>query len=311
MKPALLAAPEPALAPPIEAAVAAEAHTWFSDVCELVKARLTSLVLVTTLAGFYLGWQGSMDYLRLFHALFGTALVASGAAALNELIERDADALMRRTQDRPLPSGRMQPNTALLIGFGLAACGLAYLYALVNPLSSLLAAVTLATYLFAYTPLKRITTLNTLVGGIPGALPPVIGWAAARGSVDMNAWSLFAILFFWQMPHFLAIAWMYRDDYAGAGFVMLPHLDEDGAATARQAVNYSCALLAVSLIPSLLGLTTRFAFLGAFALGAWMIYRAARMQAERSRPRARALFFASIIYLPLLLGLLAWCKQPA
>jgi protoheme IX farnesyltransferase len=307
MKPGSLVAPEP-LAPVVPAAREAT-PTLFSDLCELVKARLTTLVLTTTLAGFYLGWQGPMNYLALFNALFGTALVAGGAAALNELIERDVDANMRRTRDRPLPSGRMQPDAALLIGFALAAGGLLYLFLLVNPLSSMLAAVTLASYLFAYTPLKRITTLNTLVGGIPGALPPVIGWAAARGSVDVQAWALFGILFCWQMPHFLAIAWMYREDYAGAGFVMLPNTDADGASTGRQAVNYSGALLLVSLTPSLLGLASALYFFGAFALGAGMIYCAWRLQAVRSRPRARQLFFASIIYLPLLLGLLALCKQ--
>ena len=249
-----------------------------------------------------------MNYVALCNALFGTALVAGGAAALNELIERDVDANMLRTRDRPLPSGRMQPDAALLIGFVLSAGGLLYLLLLVNPLTAMLAAVTLASYLFAYTPLKRITTLNTLVGGIPGALPPVIGWAAARGSVDIQAWSLFGILFCWQMPHFLAIAWMYREDYAGAGFVMLPNTDEDGASTGRQAVNYSGALLLVSLMPTLLGLASPLYFFGAFALGAGMIYRAWQLQAERSRPNARRLFFASIIYLPLLLALLAVCK---
>jgi protoheme IX farnesyltransferase len=311
MKPATLLAPE-AVAMPTAAGVplpAEATHTFFSDFCELVKARLTTLVLATTLAGFYLGWRGPMNYAALANALFGTALVAGGAAALNELIERDADANMRRTRDRPLPAGRLQPDAALLIGFVLAAGGLLYLYFLVNALSSLLAGVTLASYLFAYTPLKRITTLNTLVGGIPGALPPVIGWAAARGSVDLQAWSLFAILFCWQMPHFLAIAWMYRDDYAGAGFVMLPNTDEDGASTGRQAVNYSGALLLVSLTPSLLGLASPIYFFGAFALGAGMIYYAWQLQASRTRPRARRLFFASIIYLPFLLALLALCKQ--
>jgi protoheme IX farnesyltransferase len=311
MKPAVLLAPE-AVAMPTAAGVplpAESAHTLFSDLCELVKTRLTTLVLSTTLAGFYLGWQGPMNYVALANALFGTALVAGGAAALNELIERDADANMRRTRDRPLPAGRMQPDVALLIGFVLAAGGLLYLYFLVNALSSLLAGVTLASYLFAYTPLKRITTLNTLVGGIPGALPPVIGWAAARGSIDLQAGSLFAILFCWQMPHFLAIAWMYRDDYAGAGFVMLPNTDEDGASTGRQAVNYSSALLLVSLTPSLLGLASPAYFFGAFALGAGMIYYAGQLQVSRTRPRARRLFFASIIYLPFLLALLALCKQ--
>ena len=281
-----------------------------ADFCELVKSRLTALVLVTTLAGFYLGWNGPMNYVLMLNALFGTALVAAGAAALNELIERDADAAMHRTQDRPLPSGRMGPNAALLIGFGLAVAGLAWLLLLVNVLSSALAALTLGTYLFAYTPLKRVTTLNTLVGAIPGALPPVIGWAAARGTVDAGGWVLFAILFFWQMPHFLAIAWMYREDYARGGFVMLSHQDEDGTSTARQAVNYASALLLVSLLPGLLGMAGRTYFFGAFVLGLGMVYNAVRMQLQTDRGSARRLFFASIIYLPLLLALLCFSKLP-
>lgn len=282
----------------------------FADFCELVKARLTTLVLTTTLAGFYLGWSGPMNFLRLFNTLLGTALVAAGAAALNELLERDADALMHRTQDRPLPSGRMRPDTALLVGAGLAVGGLLYLYGTVNVLTSLLAALTLVSYVFVYTPLKRRTSLNTLVGAVPGALPPMIGWAAARGSLGSEAWALFAILFCWQMPHFLAIAWMYREDYARGGFVMLTHLDEAGNATGRQAVNYALALMLVSLVPTILGMVGVAYFLGAFVLGAGLAFCAARMQFAPSRPHARQLFFASILYLPLLLGLMALDKLP-
>lgn len=286
------------------------APTRFADLCELVKARLTTLVLTTTLTGFYMGWQGRMNFLLLGNTLFGTALVAGGAAALNELVERDADALMQRTQDRPLPAGRLKPDAALLIGSGLAAAGLLYLLYAVNPLASLLAALTLGSYVFVYTPLKRKTSLNTLVGAIPGALPPMIGWAAARGSVGSEAWALFAILFCWQMPHFLAIAWMYREDYARGGFIMLTHLDESGHATGRQAVNYAFALLLVSLTPSLLGMAGKTYFFGAFLLGAGMVVGAARMQLAPGRARAKQLFFASILYLPCLLGLMALDKLP-
>lgn len=280
----------------------------FADFCELVKARLTSLVMVTTLAGFYMGWSGPMDWRRLLSALFGTWLVASGSAALNELLERRTDAMMPRTCNRPLPAGRLSPDAALLIGFALVVGGLACLYLLVNLLAAALAGLTMATYLFAYTPLKRRTTLNTLVGAIPGALPPMIGWAAARGTIDNGAWALFAILFCWQMPHFLAIAWLYREDYARAGFVMLPNLDETGEATGRQAVNYSFALLLVSLLPGVLGVAGRGYFLGALLLGVGMVFFALRMQLAPSRRYARQLFFASIIYLPLLLVLLALGK---
>ena len=278
------------------------------DFCELIKARLTSLVLVTTLAGFYLGSEKGVSYLRMFNTLLGTALVAAGAAALNEFIERHVDARMKRTRDRPLPSGRMQPDTALLIGVSLAVGGMVYLDLLVNAASSMLAALTLATYVFAYTPLKRITSLNTLVGAIPGALPPVIGWAAARDQAGAEAWVLFAILFCWQMPHFLAIAWMYREDYAQAGFVMLPNVDREGGGTGRQAVNYAGALLMVSLLPTLVGMANPVYFAGAFLLGVGMVVYAWRMQRDATRLHARQLFFASIIYLPLLLGLLAVCK---
>ena len=289
-------------------AVVEEAPGRFTDFCELIKARLTSLVMVTTLAGFYMGWSGPMNWARLFSALFGTWLVASGSAALNELLERRTDAMMPRTRNRPLPAGRLSPDAALLIGFVLIASGLACLYFLVNLLAATLAAATMATYVFVYTPLKRRTTLNTLVGAIPGALPPMIGWAAARGTVDSGAWALFAILFCWQMPHFLAIAWLYREDYARAGFVMLPNLDETGAITGRQAANYAFALLVVSLLPGVLGMAGLGYFLGAFALGVGMVVFALRMQLAPGRRYARQLFFASIIYLPLLLALLALGK---
>ncbi len=281
-----------------------------ADFADLVKARLTTLVLATTLTGFYLGWNGGdlPFWLAMFNALFGTALVAAGSAALNQLLERGLDARMRRTEDRPLPAGRMQPNAALVIGFLLAMGGLLYLALLVNLLTAMLAALTLAIYLFAYTPLKRVTTLNTLVGAIPGALPPLLGWTAARGSLDTGGWVLFGILFFWQMPHFLAIAWMYRDDYARGGFVMLPNVDPDGSRTARQALNYAFALLLVSLMPSLVGTNTPGYFFGALLLGIGMIVPAVRLLMDRSRLRARQLFLVSVIYLPLLLLLLAFTK---
>ena len=185
--------------------------TWAAVFADLVKARLTTLVLLTTLVGFYIGFRGPVDYILMFHTLLGTALVASGAAALNQLLEREYDARMRRTQDRPLPSGRLQPVTVMLFGGVCAAAGLMYLALLVNLLTSVLGAVSLISYLFIYTPLKRITWLNTAVGAVPGGLPPLMGWAAARGELTGGGWALFAILAFWQLPHFFAIAWMYRD----------------------------------------------------------------------------------------------------
>lgn len=278
------------------------------DVAELVKARLTALVLLTTLAGFYLGWNGPMDYGRLAHTLLGTVLVAAGSAALNQFIERGLDARMHRTRERPLPAGRMSPEAALGIGFVICVVGLLELALAVNLLSAMLAAVTLAIYLFVYTPLKRRTTLNTLVGAIPGALPPMLGWTAATGKLDAGAWALFGTLFCWQLPHFLAIAWRHREDYARGGFVMLPIVDPDGRRTGWQAVNYALLLLLVSLTPTLLGLATQPYFFAAFTLGAGLLAFAVRLLLDRSDGRAKQLFFASIIYLPLLLAALALCK---
>lgn len=275
---------------------------------ELVKVRLTFLVLLTTVVGFYVGFQGALDYLLMLHTLLGTALVAGGAAALNQFLERKFDAQMRRTEDRPLPSGRMDPDTALIFGGICSATGLVYLAFAVNPLTSLLGAVTLASYLFVYTPLKRITTLNTVVGAIPGALPPLMGWTAARGEISAEGWSLFAILFFWQLPHFLAIAWIYREDYERAGFAMLPVFDPDGDRTGRQAVSHTLGLLPVSLCPFAFKLAGVSYLAGALVLSLLFLWCAIRFSRELTIQRARQLFYASIIYLPLLLGLMVWDK---
>jgi protoheme IX farnesyltransferase len=275
---------------------------------ELVKARLTLLVLLTTLVGLYLGVQGRVDYVLMLHAMLGTALVASGAAALNQFLEREWDARMRRTEERPLPSGRIQPGTALIFGGVSSAAGLVYLTSVVNPLTGLLGAITLASYLFIYTPLKRVTTLNTVIGAVPGALPPLMGWTAARGEISVEGWSLFAILFFWQLPHFLSIAWIYREDYARAGFAMLPVFDPTGERTGRHAVSYTLGLLPVSLCPFLFGLAGPVYLGGAVLLGAVFAGCAVRFSLELTNQRARQLFYLSIIYLPLLLGLMVLDK---
>lgn len=276
--------------------------------CDLVKLRLTALVLLTTLVGFFVGWRGPMDYSLMLHTMMGTGLVAAGAAALNQLLEREFDALMRRTENRPLPSGRMQPNTVLIIGGMLSAAGFIWLAVAVNLLTSVLGAVTFACYLCVYTPLKRVTPLNTAVGAIPGALPPLMGWTAARGEISMGGWSLFAILFFWQLPHFLAIAWMYREDYARAGFKMLPVVYPDGERTGRQAVSHTLGLLPVSLCPALLHLAGAVYFVGALVLTIWFLWHAVQFSRELTLHRAQRLFFASILYLPLLLGLMVLDK---
>lgn len=296
-----------ATAQPLTQAALVE-KTWVAVFADLFKARLTILVLLTTLVGFYLGYSGPMDFLLLFHTMLGTALLASGAAALNQLLEREHDARMERTEDRPLPSGRMQPETVLILGGLLGGLGLIYLALAVNLLTSLLGAITLASYLFIYTPLKRITTLNTIVGAIPGALPPLMGWAAARNGISLGGWSLFAILFFWQLPHFLAIAWIYRDQYARAGFVMLPVVDPAGERTGRQALSHTLGLLPVSLGPVLFHLAGPVYLCGALVLGLVFLWFAFQFSRQLSRSSARQLFFVSILYLPLLLGLMVFDK---
>lgn len=275
---------------------------------DLVKARLTALVLLTTFVGFYLGERGSIDFLLMFHALFGTALVASGAAALNQFLERDYDAKMRRTATRPLPSGELQPATAAIFGGLCSIIGLIYLAVLVNPLTSVVGAVTSVSYLFIYTPLKRVTWLNTLVGAIPGALPPLMGWTAARGELSGEGWALFAILAFWQIPHFMAIAWLYREDYAQAGFVMLPSAEDGGNRTAQQAVSNTIALILASLCPFAFGLNGKIYLIAALVLGAGYLLAAIRFARQLNARRARQLFLASIIYLPLLIAALVGNK---
>jgi heme o synthase len=281
---------------------------WVTVFCDLTKARLTLLVLLTALVGFYLGTRGATDYLLMLHAVLGTALLASGAAALNQLLEREYDARMHRTQGRPLPSGRLTPETVLLFGGVCSVSGLVYLAVAVNLLTSVLGAITLLTYLFVYTPLKRVTWLNTAVGAIPGAFPPLMGWAAARGELAGGGWALFGILALWQMPHFFAIAWLYRDEYAKAGFVMLPAVDPDGSRTGMQSVSHTLALLAMSLFPFLFKLAGPVYLAGALVLGAAYCGFAFNFSRRLTLRSARQLFFSSIIYLPLLLILLVLDK---
>lgn len=281
--------------------------SWISVFADLFKARLTALVLVTTAMGFYLGTPAP-DYVHLLHAVFGMGLVASGGAALNEWLEREHDAKMRRTRERPLPSGRLQPPLVLWLGWVLALLGVAYLAVLTNPLTGTLAAITLCIYLFVYTPLKRVTWLNTLVGAIPGALPPLIGWTAARDQIDAAGVSLFLIQALWQVPHFMAIAWIYRDEYARAGFQMLPVLDPDGVRTSRQSLLFSIALLFSSLVPWFLGVAGPVYLAAAVLLGLAFVGSAIRFSLQLSIPFARQLFFASILYLPVLLAVLVLDK---
>ena len=284
--------------------VSAVEKSSFAVFCDLIKARLTFLVLLTTLVGFYVGARGTMDWWLMVHTLAGTTLLACGAAALNQLWEREHDAKMRRTESRPLPSGRLTPDTVLIFGGVCSVGGMVELALAVNLLTALLGAVTLASYLFVYTPLKRITWLNTAIGAVPGALPPLMGWTAARNDLTTDGLALFAILFFWQIPHFLAIAWLYREEYEKAGFVMLPSVDADGSRTGRQAVSHTLGLLTVSLLPFALRFAGQVYLLGALVLGLLFLGFAILFSRQLTRARARQLFFASILYLPLLLAVM-------
>ena len=290
-------------APPETSVAAGTAHR-FGDFVALTKPRLNLLVLVTTLAGLYLASPAGVELRLLVNTLVGTALVAGGAAALNQVWERRTDALMRRTRTRPLPGGRLGTTEGTWFGVLLSIIGLAQLAVAVNGTAAAVAGATLVSYVLVYTPLKLQTSLATLVGAIPGALPPVIGWSAATGRIPLEALVLFGIVFFWQMPHFLAIAWLYRDDYANAGIPLLPVLEPDGRRTGQQALLYSAALWPVSLLPAAVGLAGVPYMIVATGLGLLFVWLALRFARERSMATARTLFLFSITYLPLLLGAL-------
>jgi protoheme IX farnesyltransferase len=270
------------------------------DFITLTKPRLNFLVILTTLAAYYLGMDDAASLARLVHTMIGTMLVAAGSSALNQVWEKDTDRLMRRTADRPLPAARVAPATASWFGALLSLAGLIQLWFFATPLAAVLAGATLATYLVWYTPLKLRSSLSTIVGAIPGALPALIGWAAATNSLSIGGWVLFGIVFLWQMPHFLAIAWMHRDDYAQAGMPLLPVIEPDGRSTGRQAVLYAAAMVPVSCLPTLIGLAGPRFLIAALALGAIVLWLALQFAAARTHATARRLFFATIIYLPLL-----------
>ena len=283
------------------------------DYVELTKPRITWLILMSTAIGYFFGlprtgsWRSflsGVDLVSLFHTIVGTALIASGTAALNQWVEREADRRMRRTAQRPLPAGRLRADRALAFGVALSVLGFLELWLGVNLLSGLIGAFTLASYLFLYTPLKRRTWWSTTIGAIPGAMPPVIGYAAAAGTLSHEAWVLGAILFLWQFPHFYSIAWMYRDDYARAGIRMLPVVEPDGRSTARQIVVYGMALIPVSLTPALMGMSGIVYGVGALVLGLWFLYSGVRVALDRNIIRARHVLLASVLYLPLIYGLM-------
>jgi len=274
----------------------------------LTKPDVSLLVLITTAAGFYMGSRGPVEWLRLSHAVFGTMLIAAGTAALNHYIERESDRNMRRTASRPLPSKQLQPGEALLFGVGLAMAGALYLWTSSGWLAAVLGMVTCLSYLLAYTPLKKRTVWATFVGAFPGAVPPMIGWAAASGSLDRGAWLLFGILFLWQFPHFHAISWMYRDDYSRAGIKMLPVVDRDGTRTFRQIILTAIGLIGVSLLPSLLGLTGVLYFFGALVVSTGLLQVCLWAASSKSNVRAKWLMHATVLHIPLLLGLMMYDK---
>ena len=287
-----------------EAVAPASARARAAAYIELTKPRITFLIVLTSAAGFCLGARGSVNYLTFTHAMIGIALLSSGIATLNQFMERDLDGLMRRTENRPLPSGRLLPFEALWFGVGLTLAAEIYLALSVNVLTAVLGLTVITGYLFLYTPLKTRTSLSTAVGAFPGAMPPLMGWTAARGEIDVAAWVLFAILFLWQFPHFLAIAWMYREDYGRAGIRMLPVVEPDGRVTGQQIILYSLMLVPVSLLPAFLGISGRFYLVAALILGLLFLASSIRAALSKSNQHARQLLLASVLYLPLLFGVM-------
>jgi protoheme IX farnesyltransferase len=274
----------------------------------LTKPDVSFLVLITTASGFYMGSRGPVDWLHMVHTVFGTMLIAAGTAALNHYIERDSDRLMRRTASRPLPSGVLKPRQALLYGIALSIAGALYLYFAAGTLAAGLGVITCLGYLLAYTPLKKRTVWATFVGAFPGAIPPMIGWVAATGRLDLGAWLLFAILFFWQFPHFHAIAWMYREDYARAGIRMLPVVDPEGSRTFRQILVTAAALVGISLLPAIAGLTGVFYFFGALGLSVTLLQVCVWAASAKTNNRAKWLMHATVAYIPLLLVFMVYDK---
>lgn len=269
-----------------------------ADLRELTKPRITLMVVLTAGIGMLLASAGEMELVGVIHTLLGTGLLAAGSSALNQVLEKDLDALMNRTAQRPLPSGRMHPDAALLFGVTLAISGLLVLVVFINLLTALLGTLALASYVFLYTPMKRISSLATVIGAVPGAIPPLMGWTAVTNELAPGAWVLFGILFLWQLPHFLAIAWMCREDYARAGLPMLPVLDPDGRSTARQMILWGAALLPVSLLPTILGLTGVTYFLGTLALGCFFLGVCIAFALSFSTQAARRVLLVSVFYLP-------------
>jgi heme o synthase len=290
----------------VELTLASRANAYIA----LTKPDVSFLVLMTTAAGYYMGARGPVNWLHMSHVVFGTLLIAGGTAALNHYVERESDRYMRRTASRPLPSGVLQPRRALAFGVVLAIAGAVDLSLAAGALASGLGVLTCLSYLLAYTPLKKRTVWATFVGAFPGAIPPMIGWVAATGSLDRGAWILFGILFLWQFPHFYAISWMYREDYARAGILMLPVVDREGTRTFRQIILYAAALVGVSLLPAVLGLAGIVYFFGALVVCTALLQVCLWAASNKTNARAKWLMHATVLHIPLLLGLMAYDKLP-
>jgi protoheme IX farnesyltransferase len=276
----------------------------------LTKPDVSFLVLITTAAGYYMGVRGAVGWLHMIHTVFATMLIAAGTAALNHYVERESDGHMRRTASRPLPSGVLQPREALWFGVALSLAGALDLYFTAGPLAAVLGVVTCLSYLLGYTPLKKRTVWATFVGAFPGAIPPMIGWVAATGSLDRGAWLLFGILFLWQFPHFHAIAWMYREDYARAGILMLPVVDKQGTRTFRQIILTAAALVGVSLLPAIVGLAGVLYFFGALVVSVALLQVCLWAATAKTNVRAKWLMHATVLHIPVLLGLMIYDKIP-
>ena len=276
----------------------------------LTKPEVSLLVLMTTGAGFYMGARGPMPWLHMLHVIFGTMMIAAGTAALNHYIERESDRFMRRTASRPLPTGQLTPAEALRFGLALALAGAVDHYYSAGSIACLLGVFTSLSYLLAYTPLKKRTVWATFIGAIPGAIPPMIGWTAATGELGTGAWLLFAIVFLWQFPHFHAISWMYREDYARAGILMLPVVDKDGTRTFRQIVLYAASLVAVSLLPAIMGFAGMLYFFGALVTCTGLVQVCLWAASAKTNTRAKWLMHATVLHIPILLGLMMYDKLP-
>jgi len=286
------------------AAAPSSVRTRLAAYIELTKPRITTLIVLTSAAGFALASRAGINYLLFAHTLIGIGLLSSGIGTLNQYMERDLDGLMRRTAERPLPSERLFPFEALWFGISLTLMAEVYLALFVNVLTALLGLTVITGYLFVYTPLKTRTSLSTALGAFPGAMPPLMGWTAARGEIDTAAWVLFAIVFLWQFPHFLSIAWMYREDYGRAGIRMLPVVEPDGRVTGQQIIAYSLMLVPVSLLPALLGISGKVYLAAAALLSLLFLASSVRAALSKSNKDARQLLLASVLYLPLLFGVM-------